>query len=76
MKANSSTLFYLQTNKQSRIANEEIKSYFCFFVNYEQDNWIEKLAIAQFSANKNNLAFIKLSLFFAIKSCIPAWALI
>ncbi len=41
------------------------------FVNYQQDNWSDKLAIAEFKANNNELASTKLSPFFATKSLHP-----
>ena len=61
-------IFYLETNRQDEIANQEIERYFCTFVNYQQDDWLGKLAIIEFVANNNELASTKLSPFFATKS--------
>ncbi len=44
-----------------------MKRYFCTFVNYQQDNWSEKLVIVEFIANNNKSASTKLSPFFATK---------
>lgn len=41
--------------------------HFCTFVNNQQDDWLDKLFIAEFIANNNNFAFIKLSSFFALR---------
>lgn len=37
------------------------------FVNYQQDNWSEKLEMAKYAANNNESASTKLSLFFTTK---------
>lgn len=38
-------------NKQNKIANQVMKKYFCTFINYEQNDWLEKLAMTKFSMN-------------------------
>lgn len=38
------------------------------FVNYEQDNWLEKLAIVEFAVHYNKSFCTKLSSFFTTKS--------
>ncbi len=35
IKANLSTTFYLETNKQSEVTNQEIERHLCTFVNYQ-----------------------------------------
>ena len=45
--------------------------HFHIFVSYQQDNRSKKLAIAEFVANNNESASIKLSLFFATKDFHP-----
>ncbi len=50
-----------------------MEKHLCTFVNYQQDDWSAKLAMAKFAANNNELASIKLFPFFASKdlhSCI------
>ena len=71
IKANLSILFHPKTDEQSEIANQEIKSYLYTFVNYQQDDWSEKFAIAKFAANNNVLASTKLFPFFVTKSLYP-----
>ena len=41
------------------------------FVNYQPDDWADKLPMAKFAANNNNFAFTKLSPFFASKGLHP-----
>ena len=41
------------------------------FVNYQQDDWSEKLAMAKFAANNNKSASTTLSPFFATKGLHP-----
>lgn len=45
-----------------------MEKYVWTFVNYQQNDWLEKLAISEFAANNNELASIKLSLFFVFKN--------
>ena len=42
-----------------------MKRQLCTFVNYQQDDWSDKLPMAEFAANNNDSASIKLSSFFA-----------
>ncbi len=42
-----------------------MEKYFCTFVNYQQDNWIDKLPMAEFVTNNNISSSTKLSPFFA-----------
>ena len=42
-----------------------MKRHLYIFVNYQQDDWSDKLPIAKFMANNNNFASNRLSLFFA-----------
>ena len=73
IKVNLLMRFYLKIDKQTKIVNQEVKRHLYTFVNNQQDNRLEKLAIAKFVANNNKLTSTKLSLFFAIKtlhSCI------
>ena len=44
-----------------------MEKHLCTFVNYQQNDWPGKLAMAEFAANNNESASIKLSPFFATK---------
>ena len=48
-----------------------MERHFCTFVNNQQDDLSEKLAMAEFAAINNVSASTKLSLFFATKSLHP-----
>ena len=71
IKVNLSTAFYLEIDGQSEIANQEIERHLCIFVNYHQYDWPEKLVMAEFAANNNELASTNLFSFFATKSLHP-----
>ena len=71
IKVNLSTAFHPETDGQSEIANQEMERHLCTFVNYQQDDWLEKLAMAKFAVNNNQSASTKLSLFFATKGFHP-----
>ena len=48
-----------------------MEKHFRTFVNYQQDDWPEKLAMAEFAANNNESASTKLSPFFVTKGLHP-----
>lgn len=59
----------METNSKSEIVNQQIERYICIFTNfYPQNNWLEKLVIAAFTADNNKSVIIKLYSFFAIKN--------
>lgn len=45
--------------------------HFCTFVNYQKDDWSEKLVMTKLAANNNISVSTKLSWFFATKSLHP-----
>jgi hypothetical protein len=45
------TTFHLQTDGQTECQKQELEAYLCMFVNYEQDDWVELLPIAEFAYN-------------------------
>ncbi len=56
--------FHLETDRQSEIANQEMERHLCTFVYYQQDDWVDKLPIAEFATNNNVSLSTKLFLFF------------
>lgn len=56
--------FYLQTNRQKKIVNQEIEKHFCTLTNYQKDDVSDKVSVAKFVANNNNSFISKLSAFF------------
>jgi ribosomal protein L11 len=58
-----STAFYLETNEQSEIANQEIKKYLRNYCNYQQDDWSNWLSMIEFIFNATIFAFTELFAF-------------
>lgn len=68
IKGYFSIVFYLEIDKQNKIANQKIKKHLYIFVSYKQNDWLKKVAMIKFVANNNKLVFIYLFSFFASKS--------
>ena len=71
IKVNLYITFYLKIDEQSEIVNQETNRHLCTFVNYQQDDWSEKLVIAEFAANNNESVSTKPFLFFATRGLHP-----
>ena len=69
--ANLSMSFHLETDRQSEIANQEMEKHLRTFVNYQQDDWVDKLPMAEFAVNNNNFLSTRLSPFFASRGLHP-----
>jgi hypothetical protein len=59
-----STAYHPQTDGQTERMNQKIEQYLHLFVDYQQANWPEWLAIAEFSYNNKLQASLHMSLFF------------
>ena len=57
------TIYYFQTNDQTKRQNSIMKQYFKIFVNFKQHNWIKLLSMIEFIYNNNKHAFTKMSSF-------------
>jgi len=51
------TAYYPQTDGQRERMNQELEQYLRIFMDYHQTNWLEWLAIAEFSYNNKILPF-------------------
>ena len=51
IKTKLSTVFYPQTDGQTKQMNQELEQYLRFFVDYRQKDWLEWLASAEFAVN-------------------------
>ena len=71
ISANLSTSFHPKTDGQSEIANQEMERHLRTFVNYQQNDWVDKLLMAEFAANNNNFMSTRLSPFFTSKGLHP-----
>jgi len=47
----SSTAYHPQTDGQTERVNQEVEQYLRLFINHRQDDWVEWLALAEFSYN-------------------------
>ena len=60
-----STALHLEIDGQMEVVNSTMEQYLCCFYGFYQDNWVDWLLIAEFSANNQISKTIGLSLFFA-----------
>ena len=51
MKQKLSTSFHPETDGQTKRINTLVEPYLCWYCNYQQDNWMELLTMAEFSYN-------------------------
>ena len=50
-KRQLSMAYHSQTDSQAERINQEIETFLWYYMNYQQDNWIDWLAIAEFQYN-------------------------
>jgi hypothetical protein len=60
-----SMAYYLQTNGQTERTNQTMEIYLRHYVNYQQDNWVEILPLAQFTYNNAISLTTQQTLFYA-----------
>jgi transposase InsO family protein len=60
-----STAFHPETDGQTEVENKELERYLRAYVAYQQDNWSQWLALAEFAANNAPSATTQVSPFFA-----------
>src|SRR6266852_3464126 len=65
IQGNPSTMYHPQTNGQTEQMNQELEQYLKIYMNYQQDNWAEWLALAEFAYNDREHSVTKCSPFFA-----------
>ena len=70
-KPKLSTAFHPETDGQTENANASLKQYLRAYVNYNQDNWVDFLPIAEFEANSDRNASSGIPLFLATKGYLP-----
>jgi hypothetical protein len=59
-----STAYHLQTNGQTERINQILEQYLCCFVNYQQDDWVTWLPLAEFAYNNSSKSGLGTSPFF------------
>ncbi|KAI1869633.1 uncharacterized protein JN550_005614 [Neoarthrinium moseri] len=60
-----STAYHPQTDGQTERMNQTLEQYLRCYINYEQDNWVELLPIAQFAYNSSETESIGTTPFYA-----------
>ena len=60
-----STAFHLQTDGQTEKFNAVMEQYLRFYINYLQDDWAERMPLAEFAANNQASETTGISPFFA-----------
>jgi len=55
MERQLSTVYHLQTDSQTERINQEIGTFLWHYVNYQQDNWMDWLAAAEFQYNDKKM---------------------
>ena len=63
MKRQLSTAYHSQTNGQMERINQKIGTFLWYYANYQQDNWMDWLAAAEFQYNDKKHAVIERLLF-------------
>src|SRR4051812_14260459 len=50
-KISLSSAFHPESDGQTECTNQVLEQYLCCFVDYQQDNWVELLPLAEFAYN-------------------------
>jgi len=70
IKANLSTAYHQETNSLTEWVNQILEQYLQVYVNYQQDDWVHLLPLAEFAYNTSHSATM-VTPFFANKCFIP-----
>ncbi len=70
-----STSFHPETDGQTKSTNAALKQYLRAYVNYEPDNWVDLLPIAEFEANSDRNDSSGIAPFLATKEYHPCSSL-
>ena len=63
IKRQLSTAYYPQINRQIERINQEMRMFLRYYMNYQQDNWMDQIAAAEFQYNDKKHAAIGRTLF-------------
>ena len=67
--------YHPETNGQSERTNQTLEQYLCCFINYQQDDWVDFLHLAEFACNNSIHSSTRYSPFFANTGCHPRWTM-
>ena len=71
IKQNVSTAYHPRTDRQSERTNQWLETYLQFFINYQQDNWVVYLPLAEFAHNNWKNASTGESAFYLLMESHP-----
>ena len=71
--AKLSSGYHPETNGQSDHTNQTLEKYLRCFINYQQDDWVDFLHLAEFAYNNSIHSSTGYSPFFANTDCHPRW---
>src|ERR1700731_5117388 len=71
IKANLSTAYHPETNRQTERINQILKQYIRLYINYQQDDWVPLLPLAEFAYNNTPHSATQVTPFFANKGYHP-----
>src|SRR5882724_10831434 len=71
IKANLSTAYHPETDGQTECVNQILEQYLRVYVNYQQDDWVNLLPLAEFAYNNTSHLAMMVTLFFANKGFHP-----
>jgi hypothetical protein len=66
-----STVFYLQTDRQTERTNQTLETYLYYYINYRQTNWVRLLPVVQFAWYSVSGETLKTTLFYTNYSIEP-----
>jgi len=71
IKANLSTAYHLETNGQTELVNQILEQYLWVYINYQQDDWVNLLPLAEFAYNNTLHSATMVTPFFTNKGFHP-----
>jgi len=71
MRLHFTSRYYLEANSQVERTNQTLEQYLHVYCNYQQDNWLELLPLAEFAYNNTPSTTTSVSPFFANKGYHP-----
>jgi len=71
IKANLLTAYHPKTDGQTKHVNQILEQYLQVYVNYQQDNWVNLLPLADFAYNNTSHSVTMVTPFFANKGFHP-----
>src|SRR6266481_2773770 len=71
VKANLSTAYHPKTDGQMEQVNQILEQYLCVYINYQQDDWVHLLPLAEFTYNNTQHSATGVHPFFANKGFHP-----